>query len=271
MEFTLDTNDGINLIGDYYKPTSEPSKIVLLIHGLGEHAGRYAEWASRFADKGIALVAVDLPGHGRSPGRRGHIKSYHAYNSIIESLARFSKETFGDLPVGIYGHSLGGNIVLNYLLTNTYGFDFAIATSSWLKLATPPSGAAIGIARIINKIAPGLLQPNGLKLEHISIAEDVTDKYSSDPYVHDRISVRLGIEATDAANRILETGDRIDIPVLLVHGEDDKITSYEGSRSLAELNNNINLRVWEKGYHELHNEPFNSEVFDFIYNWLTKV
>jgi len=271
MEFNLETSEGMILTGDFYGPDSKPSGILILIHGLGDHFRRYSDWASRFTEKDIAVVGIDLPGHGRSPGRRGHIKNYQVYNSIIESLAKFSRETFGELPTGLYGHSLGGNIVLNYLLTNTYGFDFAIATSSWLKLVSPPSGTTLALARVLSKITPGLLQPNGLQLEDISRAEDVTEKYKSDPFVHDRISLRLGIEATEAAKRILETGDRIDIPVLLLHGEDDKISSTGGSSRLADINNNISLKIWENGYHELQNEPFNDEVFNYIYTWLNKL
>ncbi len=271
MEFKLDTGTGFILSGDIYDTPSEPSKVILMIHGLGDHFGRYNHWASWFAEKDIAVIGLDLPGHGRSPGRRGHIKNYHVYNSIIESLAKFARNRYGDLPIGLYGHSLGGNIILNYLLTNAIGFDFAIATSAWLQLVSSPPKATLAMARIVSKIFPGFLQANGLQLEHISRAEDVNEKYSSDPLVHDRISLRLAIEATNAAERILETGSRIDIPVLLLHGKDDMITSNAGSSSLAEINDRISLKLWDEGYHELHNEAFNKEVFDYIYNWILRL
>lgn len=271
MEFKLDTGNGCQLIGDIYNSGAEPSRVILLIHGLGEHFGRYSHWASWFAEEGTAVIGVDLPGHGRSPGRRGHINSYHTYNSIIDSLAKFAVKSYGDKPIGLYGHSLGGNIVLNYLLTNSSGFDFAVATSSWLELVSAPSDFAMGLAKVVNRIFPTILQANGLKLEHISRADDVNEKYNSDPLVHDRVSVRLAVEATNAAERILETGSLIDIPVLLVHGEDDKITSKEGSKKLAGINNKLSLKIWDKGYHELHNETFNRDVFNYINSWIVSL
>ena len=173
MEFKLDTGNGTELTGDIYEKETEPTRVLLLIHGLGDHFGRYSHWATWFAEEGIAVIGIDLPGHGRSPGRRGHINSYHTYNSIIESLAKFAVKRYGDKPVGLYGHSLGGNIVLNYLLTNSFGFDFAVATSSWLKLVSAPSKATMAVARVVNRVFPTVLQANGLKLEHISRAEDV--------------------------------------------------------------------------------------------------
>ncbi len=268
MEFKLDTGKGLILTGDIYDAVAEPSKVIVMVHGLGDHFGRYSHWARFFAEKEIAVVGIDLPGHGRSPGRRGHIRSYYDYNSIIESLAKFARNRYGDKPIGLYGHSLGGNITLNYLLTNSSGFDFAIATSSWLQLVSAPSRSTLAAARIVSVLFPGFLQANGLHLEHISRAEDVNEKYKSDPLVHDRISVRLAIEATNAAKRILETGSRINIPVLLLHGKDDMITSNKGSSQLAEINDNITLKLWDDGYHELHNESFSDKVFDYIYNWL---
>lgn len=271
MEFKLDTGNGFELTGDIYDTRAEPSRVLLLIHGLGDHFGRYSHLANWFAEEGIAVIGIDLPGHGRSPGRRGHINSYHTYNSIIESLAKFAVKSYGDKPIGLYGHSLGGNIILNYLLTNTFGFDFAVATSSWLELVSAPSKSTLALAKVVSRLFPTILQANGLKLEHISRAEDVNEKYNSDPLVHDRISVRLAVKATNAAERILETGSIIDIPVLLVHGEDDMITSKEGSKKLSEINDNVSLKLWDKGYHELQNESFNRDVFNFINSWIVSL
>lgn len=271
MEFSIEVSRGIKLVGDIYVPESKVSRIIVLIHGLGEHYARYSDWSARFVDKGFAVVGIDLPGHGRSEGKRGHIKDFHEYNQIIESVAKFAFSKFGELPIGLYGHSLGGNIILNYLLTNIFGFDFGIATSSWLELESPPSKGTLAIARVVNYVLPSILQPSGLHIEDISRSEEVNKKYENDPLIHGKISVRLGIEASDAAIRILDTGDVIDIPVLLLHGTDDRITAPKGSSRLAEMNTNISLKLWKDGYHELHNDTANTEVFEYIYSWITKL
>lgn len=271
MDIQLNVNKDLILKGQVYAPAKNSKKVILMVHGIGEHIGRYNHWAERFAQEGIAFAGIDLPGHGLSPGRRGHIKNYHVYNEIIDSLAGFVKNEFGDIPTGLYGHSLGGNIVLNYLLNNTSNFDFAVITSPWIKLTEEPSKAKVAVARLVNHIFPGLLQPSGLVLKHLSRVSDVNMRYKNDPLVHDRISVRLGVEAIDAAERIIGYRNKIELPVLLLHGEDDKITSPGGSKLFADGKPNVTLKIWDNGYHELHNESFNDELFEFIYEWLNKL
>ena len=270
MEFKLETANNITLVGDVYIPEGKTEKILLLIHGLGEHFGRYAHWCKRFTGTGIAVFGVDLPGHGRSPGKRGHVSSYHIFNDVIDSLALYARRKLGDLPLGIYGHSLGGSIVLNYLLTNTMGMKYSVVTSPWIKLSSPPSKLLLAVARAMNSILPGLTQPNGLKLEDLSHNADINLVYGEDLLVHNKISVRLANETIDAGRRILETQNNIEIPILLVHGSEDKITSPQASRDLAGRSDLIDLHIWEQGYHELHNEPFNNDVFKLISDWLEK-
>lgn len=268
MDISIKISNGMDLPGRIFKPTGETKKVIVLIHGLGEHFGRYEDWSGRFTNLGIAVVGVDLPGHGKAPGKRGHIRNYHIYNDMIDSVASFAYKEFGDIPMGIYGHSLGGNIALNYILTNTMGFKFAVITSPWLVLVQQPSKALLAFARIANRIVPGMLQPNGLNIDHISRVSEVNDTYSKDNLNHDRISVRLACEAMDAADRIIDTGDNIGIPVLIMHGSDDKICSPEGSKLFAEGKTNVKLKLWDGAYHELHNEDFNNDVFEYISKWI---
>ena len=270
MEFLLTLKNGITLPGRVYLPGEKINYVMLLVHGLGDHSGRYMEWSNKFSSEGIAVYAVDLPGHGKAGGRKGHICSYQEYNDIIERLADHVRTEVKDVPVGLYGHSLGGNIVLNYLLTNLYEFQFAIVTSPWLLLVNKPPAVLVAAARVINKVFPGLQISNGLKSEHISRVDKVNQEIVDDPLTHGKISIRLFLEANDAAKRILESGDNINIPVLLAHGSDDLICSADGSRLLAESNDTIELSIFEEGYHELQNEAFNGEVHSFMVDWVKK-
>lgn len=271
MDIKIQLERGTELRGFMLKPTGKVKKVILLIHGLGEHSSRYREWSSKFESEGIGLMAVDLPGHGLSPGRRGHVESYQVYNKMIDNMFDFVASEFPACKIGVYGHSLGGNIALNYLLTNLSGLDFAVITSPWLILSDKPSAIKMAMARTLNCVVPALLMSNGLNRNHISHVEEVSRKYSEDPLVHDRISVRLGVKASDAAARILETGSMIDIPVLIIHGSDDMICSPEGSSRFSDKKENVHLKVFEGGYHELHNESFNDEVFNYITKWLDKI
>jgi alpha-beta hydrolase superfamily lysophospholipase len=252
-------------------PGENARAIVVMVHGLGEHIRRYGHVADMFKEAGIGFMGLDLPGHGKSSGRRGHIKSYSVMKEMIDILLKSSSQTFPVTPVFLYGHSLGGGIVLEYILKNKPRIKGAIVTSPFLKLAFEPPKSKLVLASVMRYIIPGLVQPSGLNADHISQDRDVVEKYKSDPLVHDKISVSLFDSAMKASAYSLSTASELNIPLLLLHGSGDMITSPEGSRLFASKNSKTTLKIFEGGYHELHNEPFKREVFDFILNWMSTV
>jgi alpha-beta hydrolase superfamily lysophospholipase len=120
----------------------------------------------------------------------------------------------------------------------------------------------------MKKLIPGLIQQSGLNINHISHDKTVVEKYKADPLVHDKVSVRLFAGALTAAKNSLTHASELKIPVLILHGSDDMITSPEGSREFAGKTNMVKLKIWDGGYHELHNEPFKDEVFKYIIDWI---
>lgn len=269
MDFNIKLSDGTVLRGFIVSPGTSTSAFVILVHGLGEHVGRYREWAMKFRENGIGFAAVDLPGHGKSEGKRGHIRSYYKTDEMIGILLEEYRKIFPGIPVFLYGHSLGGGIVLRYLLKNKPKIRGAIVTSPWIRLSFEPSKGKITLAGIMKHIMPSLVQPTGLATEHLSRLKEVVDRYINDPLVHDRISVTLFHSAVSTAAYILNNAGSLNVPVLLYHGSDDRITSPEGSSELASKSGMINFRLWEGGYHELHNEPFKEQVFSSIADWIT--
>ncbi len=268
MEYSIRLKDGMILRGLIASPGASPRAIIIFVHGLGEHIQRYKEWAEMLNREGIGFIGVDLPGHGQSEGRRGHIKSYQATDEMIEIILTNSVNTFSGIPVFIYGHSLGGGIVLDYILRKKPDIRGAVVTSPWLKLSFEPEKSKIALASIMKHIMPGLIQPSGLVVEHISHDPEVVNRYKADPLVHDRISVSLFHSAMSAAARSLEHAGELSMPLLLIHGSDDQICSPEGSRIFALKTPLAELKIWEGGYHELHNEPFRQEVFAYLMNWI---
>ena len=241
---------------------------VLLIHGLGEHIGRFDELAGVLLDSGIAFIAADLPGHGKSDGKRGCIKNYRLMHEMIDTLSGEFWKTFPGKPLFLYGHSLGGGIAMEYLTSCDSKFKGAVITSPWLKLSFEPEKSKILLAGIMKNIMPSLVQPSGLVAGNISHDSEVVEKYVNDPLVHDRISVGLFHNAVTAGKYSLEHASSLKIPVLLMHGSDDRITSPDGSREAASKSPMIQLKIWDGGYHELHNEPFRREVFGYITDWI---
>ncbi|MGB4291888.1 MAG: lysophospholipase [Bacteroidales bacterium] len=268
MDLNIRLSDGLLLRGYKWSPSGEARASVIMVHGLGEHIMRYSDWATKFTSAGIIFQGVDLPGHGKSDGKRGHIKNYAQIDEMLDILVEESTKSYPERPVFIYGHSMGGGIVLSYLIKRNPHIKGAIVTSPWIRLAFPPSGVKVTLARIMKSILPSLTQHTGLVTEHLSHKQDEVDKYEKDPLVHGRISVSLFFSAVSSGEYILKNAEIINVPVLLLHGAEDKITSPVASMEIASRSNRVTFRLWEGGYHELHNEPFRDEVFSVIINWI---
>jgi len=270
MEFNIKLSNGQILNGIIMSPGEITKAVIIMVHGLGEHIQRYLDWAVLFKNEGIGFLGVDLPGHGRSQGRRGNIKSYALTREMLDILIKNCNYTFPGCPVYIYGHSLGGGIVLDYLLKAKPKIKGAIVTSPWLRLSFEPSKSKVLIASVVKYLIPGFSQPSGLNVNHISHDESVVEKYKNDSLVHGNISVALFDGAMTAAESSLAHASDLRIPTLLLHGSNDLITSPEGSREFAGKSSMVELKIWENGYHELHNEPFKDDVFKFILNWINR-
>ncbi len=270
MDFHIKLRSGQILKGMIQSPGENLKAVIVFVHGIGEHIHRYDHWAALFNKEEIGFVGVDLPGHGSSEGRRGYIKNYAQVGEMIDILLTTCKKTFPGIPVFLYGHSLGGGIVLDYILHKDPRIKGAIVTGPLLRLAFEPPKIKLVLASVMKNLLPGLIQPTGLNPGHISHDETVVEKYKNDPLVHGKISVSLFHASMTAAKYSLSHASELKIPLLIMHGSDDLLTSPEGSREFAAKTNMAELKIWEGGYHELHNEPFKEEVFKYIINWIKK-
>lgn len=270
MDFNIKLKNGLILKGMIQSPGDNTKAVVILVHGLGEHIQRYNYWAGLFKKEGIGFAGVDLPGHGRSEGHRGHIRSYALLGEMLDILITTTLRTFPGTPVYMYGHSLGGGIVLDYLIRKNPKIKGAIVTSPWLRLSFEPPKIKVIMASVMKYILPGMIQPSGLIVNHISHDQNVVEKYKNDPLVHGKISVSLFHGAIRAAKYSLDHASELKVPALIMHGSDDQLCSPEGSREFASKNNKVELKIWDGGYHELHNEPFKEDVFKYIISWIKK-
>jgi alpha-beta hydrolase superfamily lysophospholipase len=268
MDFNIKLNNGQVLRGMIQSPGEDMRAVIVFVHGIGEHIHRYDHWASQFNKERIGFTGVDLPGHGSSDGKRGDVISFAMIDEMIDIMINSCNQTFPGCPVYIYGHSLGGGIVLDYLLRKSPKVKGAIITSPFLRLAFEPPKIKLFLVSVMKKLFPELIQPSGLNVNHLSHDKTVVQKYSADPLVHDKVSVRLFDGALTAAKYALTHASELKIPVLILHGSEDMITSPEGSREFAGKTNMVKLKIWDGGYHELHNEPFKDEVFKYIIDWI---
>jgi len=262
-------NDGAVLYAREWQPESNLRGVICLVHGLGEHSGRYANMAQKLTQAGYVLSTFDQRGHGKSLGRRGHTPSYETLLDDIHFFRSESLRRFPNLPMFLYGHSLGGNLVLNYVLRRQPRFTGVIVTSPWLKLTVEPPALLRAFAIFLNKLWPTFSLPSGLDLNALSRDLNVVYAYKVDPLVHNRISVRLFVAMDQAGRWAMENAAQFNLPLLLMHGGGDRITSSEATKRFAiHVQKDCTPKIWQGLFHELHNEPEKEEIFDYIINWL---
>lgn len=269
-EFEFRVNDGAALYAREWQPETEEIRgVVCLVHGLGEHSGRYAHLAQTLTQVGYVLLSYDQRGHGKSLGQRGYTPSYETLLDDIDCFRQECLKRFPSIPLFLYGHSLGGNQVLNYCLRRQPKFTGVIVTSPWLRLTVEPSTLVRMLALFMNKIWPAFSLPNGLDVHALSHDLREINAYNADPLVHDRISVRLFVAADQAAQWAMDNASQFNLPLLLMHGGGDRITSADATSKFAvQIKKDCTLKVWPDLFHELHNEPEKEEIMAFLINWL---
>ncbi len=238
---------------------------VVLVHGLGEHSGRYGKLIGLLNEAGFAVYTFDWPGHGKSPGKRGHTSVEEAME-IIDSIIN----ELGEKPF-LFGHSLGGLTVIRYAESRPERIRGVIASSPALAKSPETPGFMVAIAKLLGRIAPGLTLSNGINPELLSRDPEAVKAYVEDPLVHDRISAGLGRSIFENMERAHEEAGGIKVPVLLLVGTGDVITPPEGSKGLFEelKVGDKTLREFEGAYHEIFEDPEWGEDFHrTIVEWL---
>ena len=250
-------------------PSKSQNKNILIVHGLGEHSGRYEDLANFLVKKKFGVFAVDLIGHGRSSGRRGHIKSFEEYLDTVELSLIYIRKKFLDIPIILFGHSLGGLISLKFLIDReSKEIDRSIISSPWIETKVKIPGFLLIIHKIFKNIFPSMQLHNNLITSHLSKDKDIVKKYEQDKLVHDRISLNLFSEILKTINEVLEKSSRIKNDILIYHGKDDMIISYEGSKKISNKIMNCKWILFENTYHEPHNDLEKSYVFKEIINFI---
>lgn len=270
-ELSWQTADGVPVFAREWKPEGTARAVVVLIHGLGEHTGRYAHVAAALNAAGYAVISPDLRGHGRSGGKRGHFPSYAVVLDDIQRAFSEASSRYPGLPQFLYGHSLGGALVLLYTLKRKPAIRGVIATSPGLTPGTPPSAAKLAVAKVFNKLLPSLTLNNGLDSANLSHDPAVSRAYNNDPLVHPLISARLGMELITNGSWIQSQAGPFPLPLLLLQGTGDRLVNPGATRRFAAgLTGDVTYKEWDGWYHELHNEVGKEQVIQEMIDWLNK-
>lgn len=268
------SNDGLEIFGQKWEnETSQPKAVICIVHGFGEHSSRYEHVAQFFTDNDYAVITYDHRGHGKSQGQRGHFPSYDEFINDVENLVKQANLNFNGLPKILYGHSMGGNVVANFVIkrqpTTIKG---VILSSPLFDTAFQPPAIKLAAGRFMRNLIPSFSLPSGLDVTAISRDTAVVEKYKKDRLVFDKISSKMGIELIEFGQEAVQNADQVKIPTLLFHGTDDRLTSFESSKQFAENAGKIVTFIEYPGlFHECHNEPEKETVLQNMLDWCNKL
>jgi alpha-beta hydrolase superfamily lysophospholipase len=247
----------------------ENNSIVVIIHGLGEHIGRYENWATHFNEFNYGVCGVDLYGHGLSSGKRGHMKTIDDTLDMLNYFIEMIQNEYPNQKFILYGHSLGGNILAQLLLKRYVNVQASIFSSPWFGLVEKPSLFQFNLAKLMYQIYPSYSEKAPLDPRKISTESKEVSDYINDPLVHNFVTPGLFIPLYKATDFIIENSNKIKLPTLVFHSVDDQITDYKASEQFAKNNSKIQLKLYEKVRHEMHHDFLKNDLFNYILDWLS--
>jgi len=264
------SQSGLQLSYQQWTPDAGVRAVIVLLHGAADHCGRYARLGEIFAAQGYALAALDLPGHGRSEGVRGYISSFDECLQALDEFRALLLLRFPDSPQILLGHSMGGLIATRYLLDRQDEFSACVLSAAAIKTDLQPGRLTMGLLRVLSALLPKL---GVLKLDASGVSRDPVEvqRYLDDPLVYTgKLRARLVMEMFRAMSAVESGAARLKLPLLILHGAEDAMTSPEGSRYLHDRAGSTakQLKIYPGLYHEIFNEPERLQVFQDIFDWL---
>jgi acylglycerol lipase len=268
-EFIL-SKDGRKLCIHQWE-VSDANKVICIVHGLGEHGGRYTELAYHLNSSQISVFAIDLRGHGLTEGKRGHTPSYSLLQSDIEELLKHARSLNTDAKLILMGHSMGGNLVASYVKNDqTKELSGYILSAPFFDVAFAPPKWKITLAKLVGKILPSLTQGNELDVNAISRNENEVEKYIADPLIHNQISVGWFLAFSTVGKKLLADDRLISTPGLIYHGDADRLVSFGATEKFASKNANAKWVPLSGVYHEPHNDLGKEEVYAMIVDFINQ-
>lgn len=259
---------GCEIFGFHTKPQNIKG-VVVLVHGFGEHSGRYmSNVLPSLVSSGLAVVSYDNVGHGKSSGKRGHCPSYEALLEILKKAIEKANDLYSNAPLFLYGHSMGGNLVLNYAMRKEAKIAGVIATSPYLRLAFQPPKWKMLLGKFMLSVMPSITLPSGLDPKGISRIPEEVEKYKNDTLVHDKVSPMFSFPIMDAGEWAITNASKLTVDTLLTHGTADQIIDHRATQEFHKNSNMTTLKLYKGGFHELHYDLCSDEMLSAITSWL---
>lgn len=266
IKFSTTSADGTKLFGRHW-PVESPTSVMALVHGFGEHSGRYDHMAQHLNANSIAVVALDLHGHGKTEGPRGVVNSEADFQVDLAALLAKARESYPDISLVIYGHSMGGGIVMNYGVEAPDSVPI-ISSAPFIRPADPIPKPLEFFVRLMARLRPkgAITQPiDGSKISNLPKEQSA---YLEDPLCHGTLGFRLAKAMVETGENIAAKAQNWDRPLLLLHSKADQLTRFETSEEFAQSAKQVEFYPFHTVQHEMHNDTTRDEVYalmtDFI-------
>ncbi len=253
-----------------------PRALVAIVHGLGEHSGRYGALASALVERRFTVVSLDLPGHGEAPGPRGDAPSWKFLRDLcVPAMFTVTRGMPGqppDLPMVLLGHSLGAVLALDYALAHPKAILGLVLSGPAIKSAPPPAWKVM-LARVAVAVAPHIGFDNGLDASGISRDPEVLERREEDPLVHGKITPRVYFGFEEARLRVIAEARRLQVPTLILQGASDRVVNPQGSLEVNGLapHGMVRLITYRDGYHEVFNDLDREKAIQDLVGWLDAI
>jgi len=270
QEGTFQGQGGLNLYYQCWLPDGDLRATLVIAHGLAEHGGRYSNLVDYFVPRGYAIYVVDHRGHGKSEGWRCHVERFEHYLDDLDTFITMVRQAHPDGRLFLAGHSMGGTIGVAYALEHPRTLDGLIVSGVTLRPGSSVSPVLVIMARLLSALVPRM----GLTVidaSTISKDLDVVRAYENDPLVYrGKVSARLGAEFLKVTQRLAKRLTDIRLPILVMHGAEDRLSDPQSSRLLYGLasSEDRTLLLYEGCYHEIFNEPERGRVLADMEAWL---
>ena len=269
-ERNFDGVGGVRIVYDVWTPETPPRAVVVLSHGLGEYARRYDHVAQCFGDAGLVTYALDHRGHGRSDGKRMLVRDISEYTGDFDTLVGIASREHPGLKCIVLGHSMGGGIVFAYGVERPDNYDMMVLSAPAVAAQELVSPLMTIAAKVLGVLMPGL-PVQELDVEAISRDPAVVAAYNEDPLVyHGKVPAGVGRALLEVGETMPQRAPALTAPLLVVHGDADRLIPVDGSRRLIECvgSTDVELKVYPGLYHEVFNEPERAQVLGDVVSWI---
>ena len=264
---------GVRDTNIYYQcwlPEGDPRAVLLVVHGLAEHCGRYMNLVNHFLPVGYAVYGIDHIGHGKSDGPRVHVQRFEDFTATLKIFFDMVREWQPEKAVFLVGHSMGGLIGAAYLLEHQAELDGAVLSGPSVKVPDNISSTTVLLGKVFSALVPklGLV---ALEAEGVSRDPAVVEAYVNDPLVHTgKTTARLAAELLKAMQRVSAEGAGITLPILIIQGGSDRLVDPSGAQLLYKRvgSTDKKIKVYDELYHEVFNEPEQAKVLGDVEEWL---